>query len=142
MERYKIIRASDLEACRQALAVPLEVDQSIDVYFQRVEDAIQFSHEGKTPFKLAQFVQTSYHTIKKGLYSLALKEWRKNSMEEEMYDSFKTVFAEEYHDLVEDAKVTTGDLGFHLANAMQDNGGGLSNTYPLQQGPTRILSPS
>ena len=27
--------------------------------------------------------------------------------------------AEEYHDLVEETKVTNGDVGFHSANAMQ-----------------------
>ena len=38
MERYRNIRALDLEAYRKALAEAIEVDQSIDAYFQRVDD--------------------------------------------------------------------------------------------------------
>ena len=36
-----------------------------------------------------------------------------------MWKNFKQVFAEEYHDLVEEKKVTSGGAGFHSANAMQ-----------------------
>ena len=50
MERYGNVCVSYFEACRQALEEPIEVDRPIDVYFQRVEDAIQFSQYGKTPF--------------------------------------------------------------------------------------------
>ena len=59
MERYGKIWASDLEALRQALSAPIEADRPIDVYFQRVEDAIQFSQDGKAPFTPAQIVQTA-----------------------------------------------------------------------------------
>ena len=102
MERYGKIRASDNEACKQALAEPIELDRPIDIYFQRVEDAIQFTQDGKTPFIPAQIVQTSYHTINKtGLYSLALKEWRKKAMADKTWARFKYIFTEEHHDLVE-----------------------------------------
>ena len=37
------------------------------------------------------------------------------------------MFAEEYHDLVEDTKVTTGYSIFHSANAIQDIGGALEH---------------
>ena len=40
MDRYGKIWASDPEACRQALADPIEADIPIGVYFHRVEDAI------------------------------------------------------------------------------------------------------
>ena len=43
MEKYGKFRVSDLEAFRQALGDLIEVDCPIDVYLQRVEDAIQFS---------------------------------------------------------------------------------------------------
>ena len=54
MERYGKIWASDLKACRQALAEPIEVDHLSDVYFQRVEDAIQFAHDRNKPFTQAE----------------------------------------------------------------------------------------
>ena len=41
--------------------------------------------------------------------------------------SFKMIFAEEYHDLVEETKVTTGKTVFHSANVMQEIGGALEH---------------
>ena len=78
MDRYGKIRASDLEACWQALAEPIEVDRMIDVYFQQVEDEIQLSQDEKAPFNPAPIMQAAYHAVNKtGLYSLALKDWWK-----------------------------------------------------------------
>ena len=143
MERYGKIWASDLKACRQALAEPIEVDRSIDVYFQRVEDAIQFAQDGKTPFTPAQIVQTEYHAINMtGSYYLELKEWREKVTADKKWESFKKVFTEEYHNLVEETKVTNEDSGFHSANAMQEIGGGRSSTLPWRRWPTRTSSPS
>ena len=81
MERYRKIRSSELEACRQSLSDHIEAARPIDVYFQQVEDAIQFAQDRKTPFTPAQIVHTEYHTVNKTeLYSLALKEWCKKVM--------------------------------------------------------------
>ena len=57
MERYGKFWVSDLEACRQALAEPIEVDRPIGVYFQQVEDAIQFAQDRKTPFTPSKMVR-------------------------------------------------------------------------------------
>ena len=65
MERYGKIRASDLEACRKSVREPIDVDRPIDVYFQRVEDVIQFSMDRNMLFTSAQIVQMAYHVINK-----------------------------------------------------------------------------
>ena len=65
MERYGKICASELEAWRKALEDPIDVDLPIDVYFQQVEDAIQFAQVGKTPFTPEKNVQTVYHAVNK-----------------------------------------------------------------------------
>ena len=125
MERNGKIWASDLEAYRQALVEPIEVDRPIDVYFQRVEDVIQFEQDENTLFTTAQIVQMPDHAVNNtGLYSLAMKEWRNKATADKMWARFKQVFAGEYHDLVEDTKVTNGDACFHSENAMQDIVGG------------------
>ena len=50
------------------------MDCPIDIYFQRVEDTIQFAQDGKMLFTPAQIVQTAYDAVNKtGIYSLALK---------------------------------------------------------------------
>ena len=97
------------------------MDRPIDVYLQWAEDAIQFAQDRKTPFTLAQLLQTAYHAVNKtGIYSLTLKEWSKKAMADKTCARFKTIFAEEYDDLVEEIKITTRDAGFRLANAMQE----------------------
>ena len=95
IERYRKIRASDLEACRQTLAEPIEVDCPIYVYFQQVEDEIQFAQGGETPFTPAQILRTGNYAVnKKRIYSLSLKEWRKKSMTDKMWARFLKIFAE------------------------------------------------
>ena len=70
MEGYGKIRASDLEACRQALAELIEVYRPINVYFQLLEYEIKFTQDGKTWLNPAQIVQIAYHAVNKtGLYS-------------------------------------------------------------------------
>ena len=80
MERYGKICVSDLEAYRQALAEPIELDRLINLYFQRLEDGIQFSQDGNTPLTPAHIVHKANHSVKNtGIYFQALKEWRKKS---------------------------------------------------------------
>ena len=74
MERYGKIQVSNIEAWRQALEKPTEVDRHIDVYFQHMGYTIQFAQYGKTPFTSNRISQAAYHTVNKtGLYSLDLK---------------------------------------------------------------------
>ena len=85
MERYGKIRESDFEACRQALAKPIEVDRPIDVYFQRVEYTIHFTQYGKTPSTPNKIVQIAYHNVdKKDLHSLELKGGQKKVATDQM----------------------------------------------------------
>ena len=115
------------------------MDLPIDVYLLQVEDAIQFAQEGKTPFTPAQIVQTEYHAVNKtGLYYLALKERNKKAMADKTWDSFKNLFVEEYHDLVEDNKVNTGDSIFHSAKDMQEIGRALEH-LTMSEGANRDI---
>ena len=102
MEIYGNICASNLKDFRQSLSETIKVDCPIDVYFQQVEDTIQIAQDGKKPFAQEQIVQTAYHSVNKtGLCSLTLKEWHKKAAADNTWASFKQVFAEEYHELVE-----------------------------------------
>ena len=59
------------------------------------------------PQKIAQ---TEYHAVNKtGLYTLALKEWQKKAATDQTCLIFKQVFAEEYHNLVEETEFTSED---------------------------------
>ena len=63
MTRYGKIRAPGIKACSQALAKPIVGDRPTDAYFQKMEDAIQFFQDIKTPFTPAQIVQTAYYAV-------------------------------------------------------------------------------
>ena len=39
------------------------------------------------------------------------------------------MFTEEYHDLVKETKVTSGNAGFHYANEILEIGGALEHLY-------------
>ena len=54
--------------------------------------------------------------------------------------SFKQVFAEEYHKLVEETKVTRGDAGFQSTDAMQEIGGALDHLYMVEVKKKDILT--
>ena len=71
IESYRKIWASGLEACRQDLSAPIDIDCQIDVYLQQVEGSIQFAQHGKMPFTPSHILQTAYHAVNKtGIYSL------------------------------------------------------------------------
>ena len=72
IEKYGNIQASSIDACRQALVEYIEVHRPIFVYFQRMEDTINFSQEGNMLFIHDKIVQSDYFTVnKKSLYSMA-----------------------------------------------------------------------
>ena len=124
VERYGKIWASHLEVCRKALAEPLEVDPPIDVHLQRVEDTIQLSQDRKAPFTPVKIVRMEYNAVNKtGLYYLTLKEWKKKATSEKTWASFKQVFTEEYHKMVEETKFTNMDTDFTLQKNARYQGG-------------------
>ena len=73
-------------------------------------------------------MHTLYPGVKNtGLFSLELKEWRKKAETDKTWEIFKKALAEEYHDLMEEMKFTSGDAVFHLDNAMKETGEALEH---------------
>jgi hypothetical protein len=80
MERYGRITASDIANCRTKMEAPMDVTQPIDIYFQTIDDCVQFATDDQVPFTPTQVVQTAYHAISQsGLYNDACKEWRRKA---------------------------------------------------------------
>jgi hypothetical protein len=80
LERYGKTTASDIENCRTRMEVPMDTTtRPINIYFQTIDDCVQFSADGQVPFTATQIVQTAYHAVSKsGLYNDACKEWRRH----------------------------------------------------------------
>lgn len=117
MDRYGKITAADLEDCKKMMNEPIDGTQPIDMYFKRVDDAVQYAADARTPFTPEQIQQTAYHAISSsGLYTEACKEWRKKPVATKTWVNFKTFFATEYHDLREQQRINAVQSGFHSAN--------------------------
>ncbi len=89
---------------------PIDLTQPIDVFFQRIDDCVQYAADGRIAFTAEQILQTAYHAVStSGFYNDACKEWRKKPLATETWAAFKTFFAAKYHDIKEQQKA-----GFRL----------------------------
>jgi hypothetical protein len=106
----------------------IDSTQTIDIFFQRIDDCINYADDGQVPFTPEQILQTAYHAVStSGYYTDACKIWRKKPAEAKTWASFKQFFAKEYHDLKEQQKVNTLQTNFHSANAATDISSALDN---------------
>ena len=107
---------------------PIDVSQPIDVFFQRIDDCVQYAADGKVAFTTGQIMQTAYHAVStSGVYGDACKECRKKPTLDKSWATFKKFFAAEYHDHKEQQKVNNTNNDFHSANAAVDIGQALEN---------------
>jgi hypothetical protein len=121
LERYGRITASDIANCRTKMEAPMDVTQPIDIYFQTIDDCVQFATDGQVPFTPTQVVQTAYHPVSKsGIYNDACKEWRRKPIADRTWTHFKAFFATEYNELKEQQKLNTNQNNFHGANSAID----------------------
>jgi hypothetical protein len=99
----------------------MDTTRPIDMYFQTIDDCVQFATDGQVPFTTNQIVQTAYHAISKsGLYNDACKEWHRRPVANRTWAAFKTFFSNEYNEIKEQQKLNTNQNNFHGANAAAD----------------------
>lgn len=128
MDRYGKITPAELRDNKSRMEEPIDSSQPIDIYWQRVDDCIQYAADGNTPFTAEQILQTVLLAVMAtGLYKDDVKAWRKKDPADKNWSSFKTHFAEAYHEMKEDQRLTSDQGGFHSANAMVDVAGALDN---------------
>jgi hypothetical protein len=105
LTQYGKITASDIANCSTKMEAPMDATRPIDIYFQIIDDRIQFATNGQVPFTPTQIVQTAYHAVSKsGIYNDACKEWQRKPVAERTWATFKTFFANEYNELKEQLK--------------------------------------
>jgi hypothetical protein len=121
LDQYGKITPADIAACKQKINEPIDVSQPIDVYFQKIDDCIQYVDDGQVAFTTGQILQTTYHAIStSGFYNDACKEWRKKPPGDKNWRNFKRFFAAEYRDLQEQQKVNVSQNNFQGANTAID----------------------
>jgi hypothetical protein len=118
LDRYGNITPADIAACKQRINKPIDASQPIDVYFQKIDNGIQYAGDGQVAFTTGQILQTTYHAIStSGFYNDACKEWRKKPPADKNWWNFKRFFAAEYRDLQEQQKVNVSQNNFQGANS-------------------------
>ena len=116
MDRYGNITSNDLKANEARINEALDNSIPIDVFFQRIDDYVQYADDGKNPFTANQILQTVFHSINAtGLYRETYKEWRQKSDQDKTWTNFKHHFPAEYHDIREQQRIS-GDTRFNSAN--------------------------
>jgi hypothetical protein len=121
LDRYGKITPVDIAACKQRINEPIDASQPIDVYFQKIDDCIQYADHGQVAFTTGQILQTTYHAIStSGFYNDACEEWRKKPPADKNWRNFKRFFATEYRDLQEQQKVIVSQNNFQGANSAID----------------------
>ena len=77
MDRYSNITAANIKTNEAHINGELENSRPIDIFFQRIDDAVQYADYGKNSFTAKQILQTAFQSVNTtGLYREACKEWR------------------------------------------------------------------
>ena len=128
LDRYGKITPADIEACKFQMNEPIKSSQPIDLFFQRINDCVQYASDGQVAFTNGKILQTAYHAVStSGHYTDACKDWPKRPLHDKIWALFKQFFADKYHDLKEQQRVNISGSNFHSDNAAVDIGKALNN---------------
>ena len=68
------------------------IDSSLLIgkYFEKIDDCLQFTDDGKTLYMEAQVIKKAHHAVlASGIYVDTCKEWRKKSAIKQMWIRFR-----------------------------------------------------
>jgi hypothetical protein len=95
-------------------------NQPIEIFFDQVEDAVDFADAGESPCTPVQVTNIAYQLVfQAGLFPDECKLWKRRSVANKTSDTFKTECALADQELSE-SQLTTGSTSFHSANAAID----------------------
>lgn len=114
---YANISASDLLANDTKMKTDINVNQPIELFFDQIEDAVDFAAAGKCPYTPEQVAAVAYQLVfKTGMFPDDAKTWKRRAPIDKTWTNFKTVFATAHQELRE-CQQTTGATSFHSANS-------------------------
>ena len=128
LDRYGKITPANIEACKVRMNEPIDSSQTIYLFFQRIDNCVQYASDGQVAFTNGQIIQTAYHAVStSGQYTDACKDWRKRPLRDKTWALFKRFFAAKYHDLKEQQIVNHSGSNLHSAKAAVKIGQALDN---------------
>jgi hypothetical protein len=121
LDRYSKITPADIKDCKRHMNEPIDSTQPINIFFQKINESVQYAGDRQVAFTTDQILQTMYHAVStSGYYNHACKDWHKKLPADKTWNAFKRFFASEYHNLKEQQKVNMSQTNFHGANAAVD----------------------
>ena len=113
MDRYGKVSEADLDANQNKLMESYNASQPIKMYYEKIEDCIQYAKDRGTTISTEQVMQTVYHVVHvSGLYNDACKKWRRRHTTTKTWEHFKAFFSTEYYDQQEQQRITSGHTHF------------------------------
>ena len=80
----------------------MHTSQIIYVFFNIINDGLQYDSEANTPFSPEKLLQMAYHAIRSSvIYTIVCKEYNRKQKADKTWANFKTFFALEYNKLCE-----------------------------------------
>ena len=63
IDRYGKVTTANLEANKSRMNEPIDITQTNDVFFKRIDNCIQYADDDEIPFTHQQILQTAYHSV-------------------------------------------------------------------------------
>jgi len=116
---YAKITDYNLEENKEAMAANYDVNLPIETFFKRIEECVQYTAAGSTPFAAAQVASTAFRSIQKtGMFTDECKIWKRLPTPEKTRAQLKIDFTLAHNELRESQQTTRGG-GFHANNVQE-----------------------
>jgi hypothetical protein len=119
MTTYGVITPAQARANRQKLDADWNPDDPIETLWGRVTDCLRFATTANVPIAEGHAVDATLDVIERtGVFSDAIRDWRKRPMDEWDLDNLTTDFTTANEERIR--ALTAGTAGYHGANAATD----------------------
>ena len=97
-------------------------EEPIEVFFNQIEEAVEYAQNGNAPFTNAQVINTAFVVMAQAkIFKEACKEWRRKPNNEKTWPNFKNHFFAAYVEWKDDNKYTTNEYtDANIANYARD----------------------
>ena len=108
---YAKISATDLLANDAKMKQDVDVNQPIEVFFDQIEDAVDFADAAKCPYTPEQVTTTAFQLFNKtGMYQDDCKLWKRKAATDKTWENFKKAFTEAHQELRETTNRWNGGI--------------------------------
>jgi hypothetical protein len=111
---YAKITPADLDNNDRAMKQPCGVNQPIEVLYQKIKDAIEFTAAGQTPYSPEQVLSIAYQLVfRTGIFSDDCKIWKCHAVAYKTWPQLKLNLAVAYQEYSEALDIALSAAGFN-----------------------------